>query len=137
MTHHHNDSQRVLRVWDEQFRIVPSPPTNIALEESKWIEYYPVSSTLNSDTAPIEFEIKGQGYEYVDLSQNYVQLVCKFTKDNGADLTGQNSFSTPANKIVHSLISEIDISLNVKVITPGDRHLSLQSLSGETALLRA
>ena len=31
------------------------PPTNIALEDSKWIEYYPVSSTLNSDTAPIEF----------------------------------------------------------------------------------
>ena len=37
------------------------PPPNIALEESKWIEYYyPVSSTLNSDTAPIVFEIKGQ-----------------------------------------------------------------------------
>ena len=95
------------------------PPTNIALEDSKWIEYYPVSSTLNSDTAPIEFEIKGQGDEYVDLSQTYVQLVCKFTKDNGGDLTGVNSSSTPVNNIIHSLFSEIDLSLNGKVITPG------------------
>ena len=83
------------------------PLTNIALEDSKWIEYIPVPSTLNSDTAPIEFEIKGQGDEYVDLSQTYVQLVCKFTKDNGGDLTGGNSSSTPVNNIVHSLFYEI------------------------------
>ena len=94
------------------------PPTNIALEESKWIEYYPVSSTLDSDTAPIEFEIKGQGYENVDLSQTYVQLVCKFTKANGTDLTGQDSSSTLVNTIVHSLFSEINFSLNGKLITP-------------------
>ena len=79
----------------------------------------PVSSTLNFDTAPIEVEIKGQGDEYVDLSQTYVQLVCKFTKDNGTNLTGGHSSSTPVNNIVHSLFSEIDHSLNRKVITPG------------------
>jgi hypothetical protein len=48
------------------------PPTNVTLEDSKWMEYYPISSTLNSDTAPIEFEIKGQGDEYLDLSQSYL-----------------------------------------------------------------
>ena len=95
------------------------PPTNIALEDSKWIEYYPVSSTLTSDTAPIEFEIKGQGDEYVDLSQTYVQMLVKFTKDNGAALTGADGVSSPINNIVHSLFSEIDLSLNGKVITPG------------------
>lgn len=45
------------------------PATNVALEESKLVEYYPVSSTLHSDTAPIEFDIKGQGDEYLDLSK--------------------------------------------------------------------
>lgn len=58
------------------------PATNVALEESKWVEYYPVSSTLQSDTAPIEFDIKGQGDEYLDLSQTYLQLCCKFTKSD-------------------------------------------------------
>nr|XP_022298542.1 uncharacterized protein F54H12.2-like [Crassostrea virginica] len=95
------------------------PPTNIALEDSKWIEYYPVSSTLTSDTAPIEFEIKGQGDEYVDLSQTYIQMLVKFTKDNGTALTGSTGVSSPVNNIVHSLFSEIDLSLNGKVITPG------------------
>ena len=95
------------------------PPTNVTLEDSKWMEYYPISSTLNSDTAPIEFEIKGQGDEYLDLSQTYLQMVCKFTKANGTNLTGGGSTSTPVNNILHSLFSEIDVSLNGKVVTPG------------------
>ena len=95
------------------------PSTNITLEDSKWMEYYPISSTLNSDTAPIEFEIKGQGDEYLDLSQSYLQVMCKFTKGDGSDLTGANSTSTPVNNILHSLFSEIDVSLNGKVVTPG------------------
>ncbi|XP_055997771.1 uncharacterized protein F54H12.2-like [Ostrea edulis] len=95
------------------------PPTNITLEDSKWMEYYPISSTLNSDTAPIEFEIKGQGDEYLHLSQSYLQMVCKFTKADETALTGAGSTSTPVNNILHSLFSEIDVSLNGKVITPG------------------
>ncbi|XP_056022006.1 uncharacterized protein F54H12.2-like [Ostrea edulis] len=95
------------------------PPTNVTIEDSKWMEYYPISSTLNSDTAPIEFEIKGQGDEYLDLSQSYLQMICKFTKGDGTSLTGGNSTSTPVNNILHSLFSEIDVSLNGKVITPG------------------
>ena len=95
------------------------PATNVTLEDSKWMEYYPISSTLNSDTAPIEFEIKGQGDEYLDLSQSYLQVMCKFTKGDGSDLTGANSTSTPVNNILHSLFSEIDVSLNGKVVTPG------------------
>ena len=78
-------------------------------EDSKWIEHYPVSSTLNSDTAPIEFEIKGQGDEYVDLSQTYVQLLCKFTKDNGGNIVAATDISTPVNNIVHSLRKSISV----------------------------
>nr|XP_034317022.1 uncharacterized protein F54H12.2-like [Crassostrea gigas] len=95
------------------------PPTNIALEESKWMEYYPISSTLDSDTAPIEFDIQGQGDEYIDLSQTYLQIVCKFTKADGGNLTGVNGISTPVNNIIHSLFSEIDLTLNGKIVTPG------------------
>ncbi|XP_061193215.1 uncharacterized protein F54H12.2-like [Saccostrea echinata] len=95
------------------------PPTNIALEDSKWEEYYPISSTLNSDTAPIEFEIKGQGDQYLDLSQTYVQMVCKFTKEDGGDLTGANTTCAPVNNILHSLFTEIDLSVNGKIVSPG------------------
>lgn len=103
----------------ENLELFQVPPTNIALEESKWMEYYPISSTLQSETAPIEFDIQGQGDEYIDLSQTYVQIVCKFTKDDGTALTGANTSVTPVNNIIHSLFSEIDVTLNSKIITPG------------------
>jgi hypothetical protein len=106
------------------------PTTNVTLEDSKWMEYYPISSTLNSDAVPIEFEIKGQGDEYLDLSQSYLQVVCKFTKGDGAGLTGGGSTSTPVNNILHSLFSEIDVSLNGKVVTPGLLGKTLVVLSG-------
>lgn len=106
---------------DEQFRIVPSAPTNIAFEKSKWIEYYPVSSTLNTDTTPIEFEIKGQGDEYLEISQTYIQMVFKYTKGGGGDLLGGGSSFTPINNILHSLFFEVDLSLNGKVVTPWNR----------------
>jgi hypothetical protein len=79
------------------------------------MEYHSIYSTLNSDTAPIEFEIKG----HLDLSQPYLQVVCKFIKGEGTDLTGAHSTSTPMNNILHSMFSEIDVSLNRKVITQG------------------
>lgn len=103
----------------ENLELFQVPPTNIALEESKWMEYYPISSTLQSETAPIEFDIQGQGDEYIDLSQTYVQIVCKFTKDDGTALTGANTSVTPVNNIIHSLFSEIDVTLNGKIISPG------------------
>jgi hypothetical protein len=83
------------------------------------MEYYPISSTLNLDMAPIEFEIKRQGNEYLDFSQSYLQVVCKFTKADGGNLTRGHSTSTHVNNILHSLFSEIDVSLNGKVVTPG------------------
>jgi hypothetical protein len=95
------------------------PPTNVTLEDSKWMEYYPISSTLNSDTALIEFEIKGQGDNYMDLSQSYLQVVCNITKGVWTNLAGGGSTSTPVNNIFHSLFSEIDVSFNGKVVTPG------------------
>lgn len=103
----------------ESLELFQVPPTNIALQESKWMEYYPVASTLNSDTAPIEFDIQGQGDEFIDLSQTYLQVVCKFTKGDGSNLTGLNSNSTPVNNILHSLFTEIDVTLNGKIISPG------------------
>ncbi|XP_062604306.1 uncharacterized protein F54H12.2-like [Saccostrea cucullata] len=95
------------------------PPTNIALEESKWEEYYPISSTLDSDTAPIEFEIKGQGDQYLDLSQTYLQMVCQFTQNDGSALAGDPAKIAPVNNILHSMFTEIDVSLNGKIVTSG------------------
>lgn len=43
-------------------------------------EPYPISSTLNSDIAPIGFEIKEQGDKYLHLSQSYLQISVNLLK---------------------------------------------------------
>ncbi|XP_061180826.1 uncharacterized protein F54H12.2-like [Saccostrea echinata] len=103
----------------DNLQLFQVPPTNIALEESKWEEYYPISSTLDSETAPIEFEIKGQGDQYLDLSQTYLQMVCQFVQNDGSDLAGDPAKTAPVNNILHSLFTEIDVNVNGKIITPG------------------
>ena len=65
----------VCGMYNFEFFQTPPPP-NIALEELKWIEYYPVSSTLNSDTAPMKSKDKGTN---ISLKLN-IQLICKFTR---------------------------------------------------------
>ncbi|XP_061190598.1 uncharacterized protein F54H12.2-like [Saccostrea echinata] len=46
-------------------------------------------------------------------------MVCKFTKDDGTNLTGAGNTSAPVNNILHSLFTEIDLSVNGKIATPG------------------
>ena len=87
------------------------PPSNGALELSKCIEYQPVCSTLNSDTAPTIFDIRGQDDENLNLSETSYKL--------SVNLAGDHSASTPINNILHSQFTEIDVSLNGKIITPG------------------
>lgn len=122
------------------------PPTNRALQESKWMEYYPVvtCSTLNSDMGPIQFDIQGQGDEFFDLSQTYLQVICKFTKGDDSNLTGVHIDYTHVNNILHSLFTEIDVTLNGKIIGPGtdtypykaylEKLLSYRSRTLETQL---
>ena len=52
-------------------------------------------------------------------SQTYLQVLCKFTQDNGNNIVADMDISSPVNNIIHSLFSEIDLSINGKVITPG------------------
>ncbi|XP_062596769.1 uncharacterized protein F54H12.2-like [Saccostrea cucullata] len=53
-------------------------------------------------------------------------MVCKFTKDDGSNLTGANSTSSPVNNILHSMFTEIDISLNEKLLSYQPRTLKTQ-----------
>ena len=83
------------------------------------MEYYPVSSMLQSDTAPIKFEIGGQGDEYIDLSQTYLQIECELTYEDGSNLTGEE-VPLPLSITSYNLCS-----LNHH---PRHRYLSFQNL---------
>ena len=92
------------------------PPTQTAIESSQHIEHRPLSSL--SDGAPIEFAIMGSGDEYLDLSDTYMLVTVKINKTNGSVLVEADNAIGPVNNWIHSLFSQVDVTLNDRLVTP-------------------
>ncbi len=91
------------------------PPIMMTMQESQWVEFHPVSSL--TDSAPIEFEIKGQPEDYIDLNSSYLYLKLKVLKANGIDGVDADDEVAPVNNFMHSLFSEVDLYLNNKLVS--------------------
>ena len=93
------------------------PPTQQSLERGRWIDYAPLSSVENPDSA-ITYLIAGSD-EYIDLSKTILTVTGKITAESGATLTGGNQTSVaPVNNFLHSLFKQVDVYLNGKQVTP-------------------
>ena len=93
------------------------PPTQQSLERARWIDYAPLSSVENPDSA-ITYLIAGTD-EYIDLSKTILTVSGKITAEGGATLTGGNQTSVaPVNNFLHSLFKQVDVYLNGKQVTP-------------------
>jgi len=89
------------------------PPTMMTMQESQWVEFHPISSL--TDSAPIEFEIKGQPEDYIDLNSSYLYLKVKVTKPDGTPLA-DDAVVAPVNNFMHSLFSDVDLYMNNKLV---------------------
>ena len=94
------------------------PPTQQSLERGRWIDYAPLSSVQNPDSA-ITFLIAGTD-EYIDLSKTILTVTGKITlKDSTTKLTGGGQTNVaPVNNFLHSLFRQVDVYLNGKQVTP-------------------
>ena len=94
------------------------PPTQQSLERGRWIDYAPISSVQNPDSA-ITFLIAGTD-EYVDLSKTILTVTGNIMKKDGTTkLTGgSQSNVAPVNNFLHSLFRQVDVYLNGKQVTP-------------------
>ena len=94
------------------------PPTQLSLEKRRWIDYRPLSSVENPDSA-ITFLIAGTD-EYLDLSKTILVVEGKImNKDGKTPLSGGDQTSVaPVNNFLHSLFKQIDVYLNGKQVTP-------------------
>ena len=95
-----------------------APPTQQSLERGRWIDYAPISSVQNPDSA-ITFLIAGTD-EYIDLSKTILTVTGKVTlKDGTSKLTGGGQSNVaPVNNFLHSLFRQVDVYLNGKQVTP-------------------
>jgi len=87
------------------------PPTQISFENARIIDYYPIA---NIENGPIEFFISGSSDEYIDLSQTYLYVEAQITKH---EATKTDATDVPVNLFLHSLFSQVDVSLNDTLVT--------------------
>lgn len=90
------------------------PPTQTSLENATVVEYHPISSL--SDGAPIEFEVSSTGEDYLDLNDSQLYVKCKILKADGSAIGATEKVGF-VNNALHSLFSQIDVSLNGTLIT--------------------
>lgn len=90
------------------------PATQTSIESGQVVEYHPISSI--SDGAPIEFDINSSGDDYIDFANSYLTVKLKVKKDNDGDLVAADTVG-PVNNFLHSLFSQVDVSLNGTLIT--------------------
>ena len=62
------------------------PPTQLSLEKGRWIDYRPLSSVTNDDSA-ITFLISGTD-EYIDLSKTILVVEGSVINGDGSNLSG-------------------------------------------------
>ena len=114
MSYVHPYSKRCEKSEIDLFSI---PPTQLSLEKGRWIDYRPLSSVQNDDSA-ITYLISGTD-EYIDLSKTILVVEGKVTDPDGNDLTGGGQANVaPVNNFLHSLFRQVDVYLNGKQVTP-------------------
>ena len=99
------------------------PPTPTSVENGNWIEYHPLTSV--GDDSPIEFEINGNGKDSIDLENNMLYVQTKITRMNNDNIAADAAVG-PVNLFLHSLFSQVDISLNETQVTTST-NISLPS----------
>ena len=92
------------------------PPTQQSLEKGRWIDYRPLSSVQNNDSA-ITFLIAGTD-EYLDLSKTILVVEGKVIPGTGGNLDSGQASVAPVNNFLHSLFRQVDIYFNGKQVTP-------------------
>ena len=115
MSYVHPFSKRCDKSEVDLFRV---PPTQQSLERGRWIDYAPLSSVENPNSA-ITFLIAGTD-EYIDLSKTILTVTGKITKKDGTSkLDGNDQANVaPVNNFLHSLFRQVDVYLNGKQVTP-------------------
>jgi hypothetical protein len=91
------------------------PPTQVALEGAETIVYKPTTS-IESDSA-LEFAIPATSEDYTDLQKTLLYVKASILREDGTRALEADNVG-PVNNWIHSLFSEVSISLNGTLLTP-------------------
>jgi len=86
-----------------------APPTQTSVKNGNWIKYHPVTTV--GDDSQTEFDINGTGKDYIDLVKAMLLVQTKIIQMDGTNAADADTVK-PVNLWLHSLFSQVDISLN-------------------------
>ncbi|GFW84931.1 uncharacterized protein F54H12.2 [Trichonephila clavipes] len=90
------------------------PGTQTVIQDGQWKQFHPLSNVF--DNAPVEFHISGSAEDYIDLSQTQLYVKAKLVKVDNTPITKDDTIG-PVNLFLHSLFSQVDVSLNDSVVS--------------------
>ncbi|GFU79813.1 uncharacterized protein F54H12.2 [Trichonephila clavipes] len=90
------------------------PGTQTVIQDGQWKQFHPLSDVF--DNAPVEFHISGSAEDYIDLSQTQLYVKAKIVKVDNTPITKDDTIG-PVNLFLHSLFSQVDVSLNYRVVS--------------------
>ncbi|XP_041376686.1 uncharacterized protein LOC121389141 [Gigantopelta aegis] len=74
------------------------------------------TSQITTENSPVEFNVYGQGVDYIDLKCTKLHVRAKITKADGSILTKDEKVG-PVNLWLQSFWSQVDLTLNGKLVT--------------------
>jgi hypothetical protein len=73
--------------YSESLAIFDRPLQDIGIVDDNYIDYYPVNDFTTQGV--IQFQVPGNGHDYMDLSSSYLKVTCKIVKKDGSPLPSQ------------------------------------------------
>ena len=98
-----------------ELSIFTLPANQVAIQKIYYSECRPVSS-FQSDEAPIEIAVPGQGNEYIDLRRSRLYVKCRIVKSDGSKLAASEKTGI-INIPLQSVWSQIDTYMNGKLVS--------------------
>lgn len=101
------------------------PPTQVVVLDDYKVYAGPKAAV--GDNTPLTFEVTGSGEDYMDLGDTFLRLRVKITKTNGTPLEDTNASVGPLNCFLHSLFSQVDVTLNDNLVSQSTNTYAYRS----------
>jgi hypothetical protein len=108
----------------EELRLFETPPVDVSLEKSHFVEYTPIH--VLTDTRPVDFEIIGRENEYIDLKRSLIKVTFKLEQVDGTAAPVDADVCI-INNITNALWQRDDIFLNKTLVSPSSNNYPYKS----------
>lgn len=97
----------------------------IELEEGYWEDIYPLNNV--SSDGPIEFKISGLPSQFIDLNNTFIHVQVKIVNSTSEAELNESDDVAPINNWLHSLFSDITLSISNTQVEGGDHHYAFKA----------